>query len=146
MDKIFDANDRAKELGFMNNRAMFAAFAKINRKQWTGKIGTASVLAYVAEGRWLADCPACREAAYVTPFDPIHFCAQCGNAYSNGDAARVIFPKNSAEIEAALLERAAKEAHYLQRTATVPIGDAQARNWQPGETVTDLRKQAKGRK
>lgn len=147
MDKIFDANDRAKELGFPDHRAMFVSFAQRNRKRWTGKIAQREVFAYVAEGRWLADCAACREPAYVTPSDPIHFCAVCGNAYLSSHAARVVFPENRAEIEAALLERPAVQTMGAQKTVSLPVDyKTPARNWRPGENAKTLRKQAKGRK
>jgi len=147
MDKIFDANDRAKELGFADHRDMFMRFAQRNRHRWNGKIEQRDVFAYVAEGRWLADCPACREPAYVTPRDPIHFCAACGNAYLAHAAARVVFPENRLEIEAALLERAAVPTLGLQQTVALPADmRTPARNWRPGETAKQLRKQAKGGK
>ena len=79
---------------------------------------TASV--YHNHGRWVADCPAdgCSEAHAVTPGDGF-VCVNCGMVSKLG------WPLNMEQI-----------THTLS-TRPVP----ETRNWSPGETVTDLRRE-----
>lgn len=88
-----------------------------------------AVVAYVNHGRWVADCPdpACAGAELVDPAEPLFYCLSCYNAAVGGAWRPVRFPPRSARqaIEQALLERARPER----------------RNWYPGETVEDLRRE-----
>lgn len=72
-------------------------------------------------GRWIAKCTDCSGAEYVDPENPIFMCLSCMNRSIAGQWRRVVFPRQKAAIEQALLARPA--AH---------------RNWVPGETVADL--------
>lgn len=136
MDKIFDGNDRAKELNFPDYRAMFVSFAQRNGKRWNGKIDNLqTVSAFVADGRWLVTCPICTEPAYATPADPIHFCAMCGNEYIKGNVARVVFPENREQVEAALLKRKAHAPAGIQKTVALPDDGQQRREWHPGDKL-----------
>jgi hypothetical protein len=86
-----------------------------------------SVVAYVNEGRWIAECPnGCGFAIVASEADPVFWCADCG-----GDAwQRVLFPRRKRAIERALLKRPAMHPFY-----------ASHRNWLPGETVEALERE-----
>jgi len=89
---------------------------------WTPR---GDVVAYVNEGRWVADCPQrdCAGAELVDPEWPLFVCCSgCGCG-----PHCVIFPKDREKIEAALVKR------QVPRT----------RNWLPGETVSDLQRENK---
>lgn len=81
-----------------------------------------AVDAYVNHGRWVGDCPFCPSASMVSPDDPRFFCAECANAAVGGQYVPVAFPADVERIENELVQR--------------PV--AANRNWQPGETATDL--------
>lgn len=85
----------------------------------------ASTFAYVNHGRWLADCPFCRQTQVASKTDQRLFCCAegCGNAQVGGAFVKVAWPKDADKIEAELLKRATPDH----------------RNWTPGETVRDLR-------
>ena len=89
------------------------------------------VQARVNHGRWLVDCPGCNSALVIDLDEPVYMCVECGNAANGGRWLRVIFPRQRKGIEAELLKR--------------PYGrnpeDAPTRNWEPGETVADLRRE-----
>lgn len=91
------------------------------------------VSAYINHGRWVADCPNpdCRGALVVTVADPILLCTDCGNEANGGKPFTVVFPAQREAIERELMKRP-----LLARKA-------KARNWQPGETIADLRAEAK---
>lgn len=72
------------------------------------------VLAYISDGRWVADC-VCNAASIVHPSYTEAHCAECGAV------APLVFPEAWAEIEEVLM---------LSPTTG-------ARNWQ-GETVAEL--------
>lgn len=91
-----------------------------------------AILMKVNQGRWVADCPACGGAERIWPdglrthpevphpfgiFDSTLHCGYTGATYD------VAFPSEAAEIMAVL----ARRPNELNR------------NWEPGETVMDLR-------
>ena len=78
-----------------------------------------TVLARVNYGRWIADCPDCAGAELVEP-GKLFSCRSCG-----AEPRRVVFPDERGEIEELLLAR--------------PM--AENRNWEPGETLADLRRE-----
>lgn len=78
------------------------------------------VRAEVNHGRWLARCPRCPGAELVQPDDPVMWCLSCG-----AGPYRVRFPRERRQIEALLLLRPRPEA----------------RNWRPGESLDDLRRE-----
>jgi len=84
-------------------------------------------VAYISEGRWVADCPmGCGGAIIVTPSDPVFLCMECGSGWHT-----VVFPSVSRRrlIEKALLKR--------PLSGLIP----KSRNWLPGETVGQLNDQ-----
>lgn len=83
-----------------------------------------TVAARVNHGRWLWDCPLCGGAQVCTPADPRAFCVECWNGGSDRWWP-VLFPEERADIELVL------DARPLE----------QNRNWSPGETVMDLRRE-----
>ena len=91
------------------------------------------VLAEVNHGRWVANCsnPDCGGALVVTVADPIFLCTESGNETNGGKPFNVVFPPDRMAIERELMKRP-----LLARKA-------KARNWKPGETVADLRAEAK---
>jgi hypothetical protein len=78
------------------------------------------------QGRWLVTCPlpGCNGAQYASVRDPRFWCVDCDNRAANGQWLPVIWPDNPSEIEDVLTTR-----------------PKSARNWLPGETVSDLRQQ-----
>ena len=87
------------------------------------------VQARINHGRWLVDCPGCNSALVVDLSELVFMCVECANAANGGAWLQVTLPRNRKAIEAELLKR--------------PFGrnpaDAPTRNWEPGETVADLR-------
>ena len=79
--------------------------------------------------QWIVDCPnpGCGSASYVWPEQPLFLCAECFNGEHGGLWLRVAVPSEGerAEIEEIVGHR--------------PLPGQ--RNWVPGETVTDLRKE-----
>ena len=124
LTKIFDANDRAKELGVKDHRDLIHHWTEAKRSTleienpfhpagteeqtrraikarqivgWNSQIDTKapSAIAYINGGRWLAECPVCGCLEYVTPNDPIFYCHSCWNADIKYFARPVVFPSNS---------------------------------------------------
>lgn len=81
-------------------------------------------LAEANAGRWIARCPFCTGAEYVSLTDPVFFCHECRNATVGSQLVAVELPpaKTREQIERYLLAR------------PVPA----SRDWRPGETVKDL--------
>lgn len=87
--------------------------------------GGESVEAYANHGRWCIDCPDCNGAQLTSPEDRRFLCNRCGNV-ANGRLFRpVVWPKSHAKIAALLDERP----------------DHTLRNWSPGETLADLKRE-----
>jgi hypothetical protein len=151
-DKIFDANDKAKDEGFTDAKdrlqnyhlraprrgGVIVAFA------WEGNTTKKDpVLAYVERGRWLADCE-CGNAEWVAENIPF-FCRNCGNQEHNGDGRDVMFPENKSEIEQELLTRKIHMRGGRSETERViqakPDNLLLGREWRVGESVQDLKDQ-----
>ena len=82
-----------------------------------------SIMAYINEGRWIAECPAGDGMAFCASFrEPLFWCPLCGNAANGGQWLNVAFPPQKAAIERLLLLRPA----------------VQNRNWVWPETVAGL--------
>ena len=90
------------------------------------------VKAYINHGRWVVECPSdiCKGAMVVTSAEPYFLCPSCGNSENNGYWYGVQFPGPRTRIEAVLMKRPAANPW-----------EAFARNWSPGETLTDLRRE-----
>ncbi len=165
MHKIFDAHDMAEMEGFKDahdrlKRLPFVQGPKPRLPIWNGKVCAGPpIWARIERGRWIADCDAevngvrCGGAEWVAPGVPF-FCFSCGNAKTNGLGRPVIFPENKDEVESAILERPmidnAPGAHPILRALSARpalairvTGEAFAitRDWNPGETPEELRKQ-----
>lgn len=82
-----------------------------------------NVIAYINHGRWVADCPNCKNTEFVWE-DNLFFCTQCRNNWQKGATLRVIIPLFRSRIEYLLSYR--------------PI---QNRNWLLTESVTDIEKE-----
>lgn len=145
MDKIFTANDKAKEKGYPSWRELLFSFAKEKKWNMTGKTGDQSVTARIDFGRWLADCPICNSAVYVEPADPIFYCFTCKNGDIGGDFISVTFPKNRAGIEAEILLREVVLQKGLPPTdaaaQALPKVAGLVRSWNPDESIERLQKQ-----
>ena len=90
-------------------------------KDW--QIKGAPILARIEHGRWIADCE-CRGAEFVDPEWPVFVCCSCG-----AGPRPVAFPGDRHQIESELMKRPVRPN----------------RNWNPGETVADLRRENKER-
>ena len=87
-----------------------------------GEAESPVIVAAVNHGRWVAECPWCRDAQRVDLSDPWFYCVACGNAENGHLWVPVKLPAALKAIEHALLERSHEEN----------------RNWLPHETVVDL--------
>lgn len=87
-------------------------------------------VAYVNDGRWVADCPSpyCNAAMIVEP-GQAYMCAECFNKDIGGAWRRVVWPEDAEEIDAELARRP----------------DRRNQNWCPGETLQMLRAEAAAR-
>lgn len=82
--------------------------------------------ARINHNRLIADCPDCGGAVYAWREGPhLLLCPECWNGAVGGAWRRIALPRNLAAIEAALGER------------PLPA----TRNWSPGESVADLRRE-----
>lgn len=88
-----------------------------------------TVYARVEHGRWLADCPWCRNAIFAPLTDPRFFCPDCLNAPIGGEFCRLVAPT---------VEAREQIANLLLR---VPLENC--RNWLPTETVEELAEQVR---
>lgn len=154
MEKIYDANDKARDEGFIDAMDRLLNYHKRSLRSqgeytmfaWAGEItNDQPVTAFIERGRWLAlcDCGSAEWVALGVPF----FCRNCGNNNQNGAARRVIFPDNKTEIEAELLTRkvhARGGNKVTERTLmAVPDNLNLGREWRAGETIADLQDQAR---
>ncbi len=107
------------------------------------------VSARIWQGQWIADCE-CGGASFIDPEDPFFFCFGCGNRSNKNRPRPVIVPDNWREIEAVLLERPVDDMAGLTDLERVALAKplimvdgkgGLARNWNPSETVAELREQ-----
>lgn len=77
-------------------------------------------------GRWVVQCP-CGGAQLAHPDDRRFLCCDCGNVDNAGRYRPVVWPKAWQQIGQLLDARA----------------DRTLRNWRPGETVAELRRENK---
>ena len=91
------------------------------------------VQAYINHGRWIVECSAdgCNNALIASRLTPLFVCTDCGSAENDHHWYAVEFPAERTEIEEIL----------LRRNALHPFRKAPTRNWLPGETPDDLRKE-----
>jgi len=82
--------------------------------------------AQINHGRWIVDCPFCKGAEYLWEGMKLFLCVSCLNNDTRLPI-RVEVPKNKSAIEKILLERENPET----------------RNWMPGETLADLKRENK---
>lgn len=125
---------------------------------WDGRVGKlnpelADLLAEVEQSRWLAQCPYCASFEGVAPEEKIFFCMVCGMSENDHMALPVVFPEPNmiAQIQAALIERpvhfipaGTRYERVVRQTPLINVFvDGQSRglgrNWQPNQTVQDLR-------
>lgn len=90
-------------------------------------------IARVEHGRWIVDCPFCRGAEFFNATSGLFFCCGCRNAQVDNSYLAVLAPdaKTRAEIALVLCEDVDRD---------------EWRNWNPTETVDDLRRQAEDAK
>jgi len=81
----------------------------------------------VNHGRWIVRCPFCTSAQFASREDKRFFCVECLNEQAGRRWVRVVWPKvaDMATIEGALESRA----------------DQRTRNWEPGESPADLKRE-----
>lgn len=56
-------------------------------------------------GRWVVECPDCRDAQFACKTDPRFMCVNCGNAANAGAFRPVLWPEDVAACELALESR-----------------------------------------
>lgn len=150
MDKIISGEDLAHRDGAASQREWIIQrcrkLGKLLETPFTGMTSGKAVEAEINHGRWIAICPDCGGAEYVSPYEQIFYCFSCGNAANLGYGRPVKFPINRKAIEAAVLERPVTErrgTNKIERALlATPVLPMLSRSWKPGETVSDLRMQA----
>ncbi len=87
---------------------------------------TPSLKARLYRNQWIVDCPDCGNAEFAFVDEPVFMCSNCFNgAVAGRQWRRVEFPADREEIE------------VIIRARPLPHN----RNWAPGETVHDLRRE-----
>lgn len=81
--------------------------------------------ALVRQGRWLVICPWCASAQNASTEDHRFFCIECSNGAVDGKWITVVWPDEREDIETLLGNR--------------PLPSQ--RNWEPPETLDELRKE-----
>lgn len=108
-----------------------------------------AVQARIWQGQWVADCE-CGGCSFVDPDEPIFFCFGCGNRADNNRVREVVFPKDYKTIESLLLDRPVDDAMGLDDKERAGMAKplifvegkgGLSRNWNPGETIDDIKKQ-----
>lgn len=112
-----------------NPWAFLARRADVRIPPTTHVSDTPPLKARVNHNRWIVDCPDCAGAEFVWLDKPLMMCAECFNVAVERKWRRVVLPNNVAAIETVLKAR--------------PI--PHTRNWVPGETVSDLKRENKKR-
>lgn len=79
----------------------------------------------INHGRWIAECPTCKDAQLASRTDLRFMCVSCANSAIGGAWRPVRWPVEQAAIEEALTVRP----------------DVSAQNWTPDETAADLTEQ-----
>lgn len=147
-EKIYDGDDRAKELGYADYESFLAQHPiKARRgllapklKAWNGKVADEpAIQAHINGGRWSVTCW-CGAHSYVALRRPIHWCLSCGNG-EIGAAVPVIVPDDveRTEIERVLLLRPVQAGLASQPTQAamqaVALVPGLRRDWYPGQSV-----------
>lgn len=117
------------------------------------------VTARIWQGTWIADCPDCRGAEFVSHHEPVFWCCGCANRRNDYRLRPVIFPEPEirAEIERLILSRPVDDVAGIrdvdracgaQPLILVEMGVKGKeillplrRDWEPHETIEDLQKQ-----
>lgn len=149
MDKIYNGMDLAHRDGAKNQqewiRMMCGRLGTMLETPFTGQVSGDAVLAEINFGRWIARCPDCGGAEYVSPSEKVFYCLSCGNHSLGGDARRVVFPENREEIEAEVLSREVTQGRGInpmdRAIKAQPKVPGLSRSWTPGESVEDLKEQ-----
>jgi hypothetical protein len=135
MDKIVtlrDLQSRGPGLPPVGAREFVALVQAQRRGAFASPIGEAAgpILApEVNHGRWIVRCPACAGAENADPEEPWFYCLSCCNVAFDGRWLPIQWPPERTAIEVELLKR--------------PL--AENRNWLPGESVADLRRENRER-
>ena len=87
--------------------------------------GGAPLPARLNADRWVVVCPDCHDASFVWPETPLFLCAYCFNRAAGGLWRRVALP-NADDLE---------EIEEVTGFRPLP----HQRNWEPGQSVDDLR-------
>jgi len=114
--RLVDQGTESGRRSWIQRRLIQYGLPPVRDWDWRGP----PVAARVDYGRWIADCPRCTGAEFVDPGWPLFVCCSCGSGPHS-----VTFPSPREEIEGELLKRP----------------DGATRNWRPGESVADLRRE-----
>jgi hypothetical protein len=119
VSKILDQRDIHGAFTVDGQRDHWVRFLRDSRGGLAPIIDKRTIVAYVSDGRWVADCPHCNDGIACWDENPQGCCLGCGHVY------RVRFPDGHKEAEIILTARP------MQRN----------RNWHPhrGETLDHLR-------
>ena len=118
MNRIITHEDYREEPYLVVVRALYKGHRRVEPPELRQDALVGEAPARIELGRWIADCPAgCNNAFLVSKEQPFFLCNNCGAGW-----VRVVFPEDAREIETVLLARPWETA----------------RNWRPGETLEDL--------
>lgn len=137
MDKIFTANDRASELGFISYHAYLERV--LNMTLPTTYSEDYPVNAVIDGGRWIAFCEydGCKGTNYSAIDANEFFCPNCKNVMVGGLLRRVIFPDNIAAIEEELLKHEQKMKPGMFGTQGAADALGLPRMWH-GESIEEI--------
>ncbi len=105
---IIDHDDFVKQLAAQPNGLQFRSGWDLTRrmaakKRWRiDEHSQGAVMARIDWGRWIADCPCCAGAEFVSRKDRRFFCLNCGMVGNDGHPMQVVFPPDAKTIEAEL--------------------------------------------
>ena len=110
MSRIVDQEDLARLRGSVNAQTLRTLWAGL--RGFRVRLGTATVVARIDAGRWVADCPLCNGAEIVSKSTPIFFCMSCGMASDGGKVRLVTFPADITATEAAVADLRVSERNW----------------------------------
>lgn len=107
--------------------ALFWQAPKLLAEAMAAAVGprTVAVFAHVNHGRWVVACPDCNGAQLACLTDHRFMCHVCANVAADGLWRPVIWPAEVTDISSVMAKRT----------------DRRMQNYEPGETVKDLREQ-----
>lgn len=80
-----------------------------------------ATFAYINHGRWVVDCPECRNAQLACRTDPRFMCNECGNVGCGRLWRQVVWPTNIQKVEGLLTNRPLANQNWTPDEKTVRL-------------------------